>query len=427
MGVFSFVRFRRLKNYTALGAAEAHGRRLDAAALRRTTKDTRGRCLSWSADPAGDPLAIKAAFKSRKETTGAREYGGAAVGGSLLLGVSPEWIAKAGDVHDPQNPRNIQLHEAAKGWAEIVFGKGSTIATRLDLDEKGSGVVDVIVVPIVDMKIRGKTKPTISVNKSLEAAFGKCKSYRAMQDSWNEYVKFHLDQNIARGISKEITQKEHVHADIIGPALEQAKNIEVEAESVLEAAELSKQNADAAWAELDRVLAEEKEKARLNAKAEIVDQWESAGWTGRRRLALENARDAAYEEGVSVTREWADTRERKRKVQADREKSKAVESARADEARKRKSLEDDLQRVRDQRDEVVEERDAIAREVSDLREKVSKLEEMVVGAAKMIREIKRVAPEPVKWVLSRFLGVRNRTAAPQGDAPPALRAGRSMT
>lgn len=422
MSAFSFVRFRRLKNYAAIGAAEKHGRRLDESALRRTSPETRGLCLSWSSDPEGDPLAIKAAFKDRKAKTRAREYGGAAIGGSLLLGVSPSWIADAGDVHDPKNPRNIQLHEAARKWADMVFGEGAAIATRLDLDERGSGVVDVIVVPVVDMKIRGKTKPTISVNKALEAAFGKGRSFVFMQDSWNEFVKFHLDPDIERGVSKEITQREHVHADIIGPAFDEAARVKAEAEAVAETARIEKINADAAWAELDRVLAAEREKITLEVKDKVADDWADAGFTNRRHVALEGARDAAYAEGVAVTKAWSDSREKKRKAESDREKAKAVEAARDDEARKRKSLEDDLQRVRDQRDEVVVERDAIALEVSNLREKVSKLERMVIGAARMIQEIKRVAPEPVSRVFSRFF--RRAAPAPAPSAPGKAGQGR---
>lgn len=64
------------------------------------------------------------------------------------------------------------LFDQARKWAEEKFGPGSVIASRMDLDEKGGGVVDVFVVPIHEVRQRGKTKNQISVNKAYEAAFG---------------------------------------------------------------------------------------------------------------------------------------------------------------------------------------------------------------------------------------------------------------
>lgn len=53
----------------------------------------------------------------------------------------------------------------------------------------------------------------------MDEAFGKTKSYSGMQDSWSAWCQGKLDHEIQRGVSKEVTQREHVHAEIIAPAL----------------------------------------------------------------------------------------------------------------------------------------------------------------------------------------------------------------
>jgi len=63
----------------------------------------------------------------------------------MLCVVSPEWLAETGDPRDPENPRVKELFKASKEWAEEKFGPGCVIASRMDMDEAGSGVVDVFV------------------------------------------------------------------------------------------------------------------------------------------------------------------------------------------------------------------------------------------------------------------------------------------
>jgi len=144
----------------------------------------------------------------------------------MLLTVSPEWIQASGDMHDPQNPKNQMLFDQAKKWAEEKFGPRSVIAARMDMDEAGGGVVDIFLVPVHQVKQRGKTKNQISVNKAYEAAFGGGRVYGKMQDSWASHCQEHLDPKITRGRPKEETGAEYVEASIIAPKLEKVSKRE---------------------------------------------------------------------------------------------------------------------------------------------------------------------------------------------------------
>jgi len=203
-----------------LVAMEKHGRRQD--------KSCQGRCdfsrspdnLAWSCSLSGDPLDVVGAFKQRKTATDAKEYGKAPVALHMLLTVSPEWIQDAGDMHDPKNPNNRKLFDQAKAWAEEKFGEGSVIASRMDMDEAGGGVVDIFVVPVHQVKQRKTTKNQISINKAYEKAFGGGRVFGPMQDSWAEWCRTKIDPKIQRGKTKAETGREHVHSEVIAPALE---------------------------------------------------------------------------------------------------------------------------------------------------------------------------------------------------------------
>lgn len=161
--IFASIRCKRLNNVSMLVAAEKHARREDESCRNRLsegrfmfkerTKDN----LVWSPS-GGDPMAIYAEFKERKKASSASERKGSALGLHLLAIVSPELIKESGDLHDPDNPANKKIFEQARKWAESEFGEGSLIHARMDLDEKGGGVVDLVVVPVHQQTIRGKRK-----------------------------------------------------------------------------------------------------------------------------------------------------------------------------------------------------------------------------------------------------------------------------
>lgn len=217
--IFSAVRVKKISGIRSLQSIEAHGRREDSASAKRCDASRTDDNLARS--NVDDPLAVVAAFRQRKADTKATEYKGAPLGLHVLCVVSPEWISAAGDMHDPKNPRNTALFNAANKWAEEKFGKGSVIASRMDMDEAGGGVVDLVIVPVSEVKQRGKVKNQISVNKAYETAFGGGRVFPKMQDSWAEYCQRCLDPEIQRGRPKEETQREHVHADILRPALQE--------------------------------------------------------------------------------------------------------------------------------------------------------------------------------------------------------------
>jgi hypothetical protein len=162
----------------------------------------------------GDRKAYLALYRLCQERRGFAERQGAAIGEHLLVGVSPSWIEAAGDLHDPENPRNKMLLDNAVAWVESWAGEGSVFGARLDLDETGGGVVDVFVAPVFEQKHKsGRTKLTVSVNKALtklQARYGTGYSYEALQTSWHAWAQEHLDETLQRGEPKYKTNREHL-------------------------------------------------------------------------------------------------------------------------------------------------------------------------------------------------------------------------
>lgn len=228
---YAFARFAKVDSLAFLGAMERHAKREDSSAL-RVDKSRTDKALLYSPYNEDDKRGIVQAFKAMKKETGASERGKNAFGAHLLLCVSPEWIAEHGDVHDPANPANQALFQCAIDYAEDKFGKGSVIHARLDVDEKGSGVVDVITIPVEEIKTCGGKKTALKclINKPLErliAETGTPKNYgagtRALQSSWHEYACQRLDRNLKRGRSAEETGREHVHHTVFAEAAESIK------------------------------------------------------------------------------------------------------------------------------------------------------------------------------------------------------------
>lgn len=220
--LFAAVRVRRITSLQHLNACAIHGRRKDPSAIKRCDKSRTGQNIATS-DYSTDPLDLIGAFKERKRQSGAKEYGKSPLGLHALCIVSPEVIRAGGDLHDPENPLNQSLSAEAKRWAESEFGEGSVIATRLDVDESGGGVVDLFIVPVREMSMRGKTKPIISVNKALaEIAerHGRRKSYQALQDSWSEHAKV-LNHDIKRGKEKTVSGDDYQPPEIFTRRIEQ--------------------------------------------------------------------------------------------------------------------------------------------------------------------------------------------------------------
>lgn len=254
--IFAAIRCKRLRSIAMIVAAEKHARREDQSCERRLLEgrhmfaDRTADNLAWS--PTGDPLAVYDAFKQRKREAGASERKGSALGLHLLAVVSPELIREAGDLHDPDNPVNQRIFEQAKTWAEQEFGEGSLIHARMDMDEKGGGVVDLVVVPVYQQTIRGKTKNIISTRKALADVsdrWGDYRSFSALQNSFADFARKNIDERIVRGVPKEISDALHYE-----PAVLRERDDEVSEREQL----------------AERQAVEIKEKQRLLAKDELA-------------------------------------------------------------------------------------------------------------------------------------------------------------
>ena len=216
--MFAFTRSQKM-DFHYLQAMTNHARRQDSVSLERVCRDRTKDNLICSAYTL-DGTDLKKAYAERKALTGAKEYGKAAVGIHIIAGVSPEFIAREGDPHDPHNPANFRVFEHAQAWAEQEFGPGSVISARMDMDEAGSGVVDLFIVPVREMKMRGKAKTIVSVNKALDEIrekYGKkgdLGAYSSLNTSWVKYAQEHLDSDLKRGVSKQESGREHVISDV---------------------------------------------------------------------------------------------------------------------------------------------------------------------------------------------------------------------
>lgn len=226
MTIFAAVRAVKITSMNGLMKINNHALRLDETSQSRVREGAKaGECLSASIAPDSDPRNVIEAFKTFKQETGAKERKGAPLGLHLMCVVSPEWISEAGDLHDRENPRNVQLMKAAAEWVETWAGDNSLINVRLDLDEAGGGVVDLIVTPTRE----SRGKPVISTSKALKELrekHGDKREYSSLQTDWAEFAKKHLDQRIQRGKPIAETEREHVNADIFKEYAEKAVKTE---------------------------------------------------------------------------------------------------------------------------------------------------------------------------------------------------------
>ena len=161
---------------------------------------------------------MASAYRHARKEQGARERKGTRPVAHLLLGVSPEWVKEAGDLHDRDNPNLVKLAETARAWAESEMG--GCFALRVDLDEAGGALVDVFCTPMVEQRIgRGRQLRKIATAPGgynrLADKFGihHRVSYRAVQTSWAKWCQENLDPRLKRGTPRWLSQREHVTPD----------------------------------------------------------------------------------------------------------------------------------------------------------------------------------------------------------------------
>lgn len=204
----------------ALKAMSRHARRDDRISqLRRRPEAQAGAAMHWLFDDAAG-LDYAGQLDALLSSRGASLRNGAPVAHHMLVGVSPEWIEETGRLHDARNPRNADLLSAAVGWSQLWSGQ-CVIAGRLDLDETGGAVADVIVAPIHEERHRsGSTRLVVSVNKSLEEISlrhtgSKGRHYSGLNSSWAEYAALVLDPRLRRGEPAPESGRRHIHPDIL--------------------------------------------------------------------------------------------------------------------------------------------------------------------------------------------------------------------
>lgn len=216
------IRVNKLTSIAQLRGATLHAERADETSQARLRQGAEpGAALAWSKAPQSDRDYL-AAFKTHKAELGAGERKGAPLCLQALCVISPEWVKAAGDLHDPGNPRNRALFDQAKAWAESWAGKGSVFGARLDLDEAGGAVVDLMLAPVRD----SRGKPVISTQKALvelKAATGERNEYAALQTSWADWASQHLDARIERGTRRMITDRQHLTPETYGLVKDKAR------------------------------------------------------------------------------------------------------------------------------------------------------------------------------------------------------------
>ena len=215
------IRVNKIKTIAQLRGLTHHAERTDEVGRARVREGAvAGEALAWSkAEGDRDYLA---AFKAHKAELGAGERKNAPIAMQALCVVSPEWVQQAGDLHDRANPRNIALFDQAKAWAESWAGEGAVFGVRLDLDEKGGAVVDLMIAPVRD----SRGKPIISTQKplnELKAVTGERNEYSALQTSWAAWCAANLDARIERGLRRELTAREHLSPETYGAVMDKAR------------------------------------------------------------------------------------------------------------------------------------------------------------------------------------------------------------
>lgn len=215
------IRVNKITTVAQLRGSSLHAQRHDITGKARVRDDAEpGFGLAWS--KAENDRDYLAAFRVHKAELKAGERKGAPIALQALCVVSPEWVEKAGDLHDPDNPHNRQLFDQAKAWAESWAGAGAVFGSRLDLDEKGGAVVDLMIAPV--RTSRGK--PVISTNKAMgevKALTGERNEYAALQTSWADWCRDRLDAGIVRGTRKEITRRQHLSPETYGAVMDKAR------------------------------------------------------------------------------------------------------------------------------------------------------------------------------------------------------------
>lgn len=270
---YAFARCDRLEAHAELLGAQAHADRAPGARFKvRPGTNANGDQIRWTRGDGDGVFDLVEGWRMAKGW--GRERKSAPICLHLLLGVSPSWVTRSGGLHDRDNPSNIALFEAARDFCAREIG--NVAAVRLDLDEKGGGVVDVFVVPVYGRQRRlrkdgtrsGDSIPEISCNKAFERLrekTGEQSDYSALQTAWATYAQTHLDQALERGQRKWMTGRRHIETP-------EYRELMIETEALEE-------RAASARAEIQKLEVEKKSLEQTKRSLE----WREAGVAHRER------------------------------------------------------------------------------------------------------------------------------------------------
>ena len=346
---FATVRCDRIRRFADLAAATNHARGLDETCKDRMMKDG-PRAVAWSrltddfqhteVGEESHSTDLVAAFRDHKKAHGAVERKGAAFALHLLVIVSPSWLNEA---PDSKTEREGALIRQAVDWANSSLGEDSVFAARYDLNERGEAVVDIFVAPVREQRIgRGrKLRKMIAPNAALNeigARHGQTRTYAALQDSWAEHARKHLDPRLRRGTPKRISGATHLTPEAYRAKVREAQAVEAaeQAEAEQEAVERRTRQVRE---EAERGIAIHRERARKAEHAEAEAETQRA--LAERELAKARAKTKR------ALAEKAQAEQDNREAQAVSKKAKTVID----------SLTDQLVGLRIERDQLAAERD----------------------------------------------------------------------
>jgi chromosome segregation ATPase len=227
--VFAAVRALKLRTRAQVNNARDHAIRRDGRKFVLRPRAIAGESLRWCINGGEANFDLWGCFQDHKKTTGARERRGSAIMLHMLFIISPEWVCRAGGLHDRENPRNIKLFEQAIACARKEIG--GVVAARLDLDEMGGAVVDVFCSPV---STRSRTKKNgtqgdvvaeISPAKALKAVHARHRTELdkretgSLQNMWAGWAQTHLDRTIERG--ERAVKTGRVHLETVDFKLQQ--------------------------------------------------------------------------------------------------------------------------------------------------------------------------------------------------------------
>jgi hypothetical protein len=288
--VFSAVRAMKLRNRSEVLNARDHAVRREGRKFVLRPRAVAGVSLRWCNNGGEADFDLWGCFQHQKKSTGGRERQGSAIMFHMLFIVSPEWVTKAGDLHDKTNPRNVALFEQAIACAEKEVG--GVIAARLDLDELGGAVVDVFCTPVFKRSrtkkdgTQGNVVAEISVAKALKNLHQRHRTELdkretgSLQNMWAGWAQTHLDRTIERG--ERAAKTGRVHLETVDYKLQQEALAAMEAS--LAGALRERDDVERELAVKETQLADNELRA-LHARMDMDDR--EARIAGRERAVLE--------------------------------------------------------------------------------------------------------------------------------------------